>query len=62
MRKLKKIDTFFSTEDAGNTVPDDIDPTQTEMMMMMMMMMMKMAQMMVEAIIKGYERVIIPII
>ena len=59
MRKLKKIDTFFSTEDAGNTVPDDIDPTQTEMMMMMMM---KMAQMMVEAIIKGYERVIIPII
>ena len=60
MRKLKKIDTFFSTEDAGNTVPDDIDPTQTEMMMMMMMM--KMAQMMVEAIIKGYERVIIPII
>ena len=60
MRKLKKIDTFFSTEDAGNTVPDDIDPTQTEMMMMMMMM--KMAQMMVEAIIKGYQRVIIPII
>ena len=30
MRKLKKIDTFFSTEDAGNTVPDDIDPNRDD--------------------------------
>ena len=57
MRKPKKIDTFFSPEDAG--IQCQMILTQTEMMMMMMM---KMAQMMVEAIIKGYERVIIPII
>ena len=30
MRKLKKIDTFFSTEDAGNTVPADIDPNRDD--------------------------------
>ena len=58
MRKPKKIDTFFSPEDAG--IQCQMILTQTEMMMMMMMM--KMAQMMVEAIIKVYERVIIPII
>ena len=56
MRKPKKIDTFFSPEDAG--IQCQMILTQTEMMMMMM----KMAQMMVEAIIKVYERVIIPII